>query len=309
MAMYWRVMLGAKSAHAEECFSEGFIGVDYNLSMDLSDSLVEEWSEFNRKLRPVLWAQQPGRSVISAGLAAGQTWTVIKLIQEGDVVIAPDGKGNYRGGVVNGPYRYAPDSQLPHQRTVSWDAETFPRSSMSDELQGSTRSTHTAVQLATYGTEVDRLRSGQAQTVEIIGGEPIENPMEFAVEKHLEEFLVANWTQTVLGAEYDILELDGEQIGQQYQSDTGPIDILALSKDGTTYLVVELKKGRASDQVVGQILRYMGFVKASLADETQEVRGAIVALADDKKFVNALAMVPSVSFYRYRVDFKLESTE
>lgn len=232
-----------------------------------------------------------------------------KGIHDGDVVIAPDGKGNYRGGVVSGPYRYVPDSDLPHQRPVNWDTATFSRSSMSDELQGSTRSTHTAVQLATYGTEVDRLRSGQAPEVEIIGGEPIENPMEFAVEKHLEEFLVANWTQTTLGAEYDILELDGEQIGQQYQSDTGPIDILALSKDGSTYLVVELKKGRASDQVVGQILRYMGFVKASLADETQEVRGAIVALADDKKFVNALAMVPSVSFYRYRVDFKLESTD
>ena len=309
MAMYWRVMLGPKSAHAGECFSEGFIGANYDLAMDLSDSLVEDWREFNSTFRPLLLEQQPGRSAISAGLAAAQTWTVAKGIHDGDVVIAPDGKGNYRGGVVTGPYRYVPDSDLPHQRPVNWDTATFSRSSMSDELQGSTRSTHTAVQLATYGTEVDRLRSGQAPTVEIIGGETIENPMEFAVEKHLEEFLVANWTQTALGAEYDILELDGEQIGQQYQSDTGPIDILALSKDGKTYLVVELKKGRASDQVVGQILRYMGFVKASLADEKQEVRGAIVALADDKKFVNALAMVPSVSFYRYRVDFKLESTE
>lgn len=80
----------------------------------------------------------------------------------------------------------------------------------------------------------------------------------FALEKHLEEFLVQNWHQTELGIKYNIYEEEGELVGQQYPTDTGPIDILAISKDKTELLVVELKKGRASDAVIGQIQRYMG---------------------------------------------------
>ena len=50
------------------------------------------------------------------------------------------------------------------------------------------------------------------------------------MEKHLEEFLVQNWVQTELGRDFDIYEEDGEQVGQQYPSDTGPMDVLAISK-------------------------------------------------------------------------------
>lgn len=63
-----------------------------------------------------------------------------------------------------------------------------------------------------------------------------------------------------------------------YPSDTGPIDILAISKDGKELLIVELKKGRASDVLVGQIQRYMGYVLDELAEENQTVKGVIIAL-------------------------------
>jgi restriction system protein len=78
-----------------------------------------------------------------------------------------------------------------------------------------------------------------------------------------------------------------------------------VSKDKKRLLVIELKKGRASDKVVGQILRYMGYVKQDLADEGQTVKGAIIALEDDIRIRRALAMVPDVSFYRYEVSFRL----
>jgi RecB family endonuclease NucS len=42
------------------------------------------------------------------------------------------------------------------------------------------------------------------------------------------------------------------------------MDILAISKDRSRLLVIELKRGRASDAVVGQIQRYMGFVHEAL---------------------------------------------
>ena len=121
----------------------------------------------------------------------------------------------------------------------------------------------------------------------------------------LEDFLVKNWRQTDLGREFDIFEEDGELVGQQYQSDTGPMDILAIKKDKSQLLVVELKKGRASDVVVGQVLRYMGYVKQELAESTQSVKGVIIALEDDVKIRRALAMTPDISFYRYEISFKL----
>jgi RecB family endonuclease NucS len=71
------------------------------------------------------------------------------------------------------------------------------------------------------------------------------------LEKHLEDFLVQNWTQTIWGKDYDIYQEEGEMVGQQFPTDTGPIDVLAVSKYKKTPLVVELKKGRASDNGKG----------------------------------------------------------
>jgi restriction system protein len=125
------------------------------------------------------------------------------------------------------------------------------------------------------------------------------------MEKHLEDFLVENWSQTELGRDFDIFTDGGEMVGQQYPTDTGNLDILAISKDRTRLLVVELKKGRASDAVVGQILRYMGFVQDELAEQGQTVEGAVIALDDDQRIRRALAMMPRVSFFRYQLSFKL----
>jgi restriction system protein len=69
--------------------------------------------------------------------------------------------------------------------------------------------------------------------------------------------------------------------------------------------VVELKRGKASDVVVGQTLRYMGYVQEELAEEGQSVRGVIIALEDDQRIRRALAMTPTIEFFRYEISFKL----
>ena len=139
-----------------------------------------------------------------------------------------------------------------------------------------------------------------------VSDETVENATEFALEKQLEEFLVENWNSTELGEKYDIFEVDGETVGQQYYTDVGEIDILAISKDKKSLLVVELKRGRASDKVVGQCLRYMGFVKSELAESTQNVRGMIIAHEDDLKIRRALSITQGIEFYTYKIDFKLQ---
>jgi len=61
----------------------------------------------------------------------------------------------------------------------------------------------------------------------------------FYMEKQLEDFIIANWDKTELGAKYDLIYEDGELLSQQYRTDIGPIDILARDKKSKNYVVIE----------------------------------------------------------------------
>jgi len=303
---YYRVMLGRGSAFAAEAFAGGFIGTDFEIEEDLSRKLPEEWRKFNEAFIPIYMKIRPDKTKIGAGLAMGALWTVSKGIKIGDVVLCPDGQGQYRVAEVIGDYQYAPGQTLFHRRPVRWLDRAIDRSAMSEALQRSTGSIGTVSDITKYAAEIEKLVGGIPAAPSIVATTPeIEDAAAFALEKHLEDFLVENWHQTELGKEYDIFAEDGEVVGQQYQTDTGPIDVLAISKNKKRLLVVELKKGRASDAVVGQVLRYMGFVKEELAEDGQEVRGVIIALEDDQRMRRALSMTTGIEFFRYQVSFKL----
>jgi restriction system protein len=305
MKKYNRVMAGSKSAHAEMCFDEGFIGVDFDINVDLTGRVPEKWREFNKEFIPIFLAKNPGKSKIAAGLACGMTWKVSKDLKEGDIVITPDGNGRYRAGEITGPYVYAAGKPLFHRRPVNWFPNLFDRTDMSQALQNSSGSIGTTCDLTKYAEELDRLIDGQIAPTLISTDETVEGSSVFALEKHLEDFLIANWSSTELGLNYNIFEVDGELVGQQFPSDTGPMDILAISKDKKELLIVELKKGRASDSVIGQIQRYMGYAQEELAEEGQTVKGVIIALDEDLRIRRALKVTRGIEFYRYQVSFKL----
>lgn len=305
MTEYYRVMAGAKSVYVEECVDGGFIGADFDIKEDLTLQLPENLREFNRSYIPVFMANAPGSTKVAAARGCGMLWTISKGLNEGDVILTPTGTGSYHVGQVTGPYMYAPGTHLPHRRPVKWRSELIARANMSGDLQASAGSIATVSKVTRFASEIEALLAGP-KNPDLIATDPtVEDASVFALERHLEDFLVANWGSTELGKNYRIYEADGEQIGQQYPTDTGPIDILAISNDQRELLVVELKRGRASDAVVGQILRYMGFVSQDLAESTQTVRGIIIALDDDKRIRRALAITPTIDFYKYEVTFKL----
>jgi restriction system protein len=305
MKSYYRVMLGRKSIHAAVGFAGDFIGADFEVLQDLTGDLPDDWRAFNKKFIPIFLSNHPDKTRISAGLACGALWTVSKGIHKGDIVLCPDGAGSYRVGEVSGDYFYAPGQVLPHRRPVHWLNATIERADMSTALKNSTGSIGTVSTITQYEAEIEKLIGGAVAPTLISTDETVEDPAAFALERHLEDFLVQNWGQTDLGKEYDIYEEEGEKVGQQYPTDTGPMDILAIKKDKSELLVVELKKGRASDAVVGQILRYMGYAAQELAELNQKVRGVIIAQEDDQRIRRALAVTPSIDFYRYQVSFKL----
>jgi len=300
-----RLLLGKKNAAAAQCLAESFVGVDFNFGEDLTGKFPQDWRTFNSIYVPKFLAQNPGKTKIAAGLACGMGWTFCKGLQIGDIVLCPDGSGVYHCGEITGDYRYVPDSVFPHQRSIKWLGITIERSQMSPTLKASTGTGGTTSDLTNQRAEVEALMGLGRGPKLMVDDAEVDDPYAFAMEKHLEDFLVANWNSTDLGKDFDIYEEEGVKAGQQYLSDTGPIDILALSKDKKTLLVVELKRGRASDVVVGQVLRYMGYVQYELCEADQGVKGIIIALEDDQKLRRALSMVPAVQFLRYQMSFKL----
>lgn len=305
MKNYYRIMLGAKSIHADEAYKGKFIGADFEIHQDLTQDLPDNWRTFNHKFIPVWLSTHPEKTKVAAGLACGALWTIAKGLNLGDIVLCPDGKGSYYVGEITSSYSYHSGQILPHRRGVKWYPSVIDRQSMSEALRNSSGSIGTVSDITRYAGEIENLVYGSRPPTIISTDDTIEDVSKFALETHLEEFLVSNWAQTDLGKQYDIYK-DENGSGQQYQADGRErIDILAISKDKKVLLVVELKKGKASDLVVGQVQRYMGYVKEELAEPDQQVKGVIIALEDDSKIKRALSVTQNIEFYRYQISFKL----
>ena len=298
-------MLGSSSKYAEECYKGNFFGADYNIEDDLTNNLPDNWKSFNAKYIPIYLDKYKDKTKIAAGLCCGQLWSLCKGIKIGDIILCPDGRGSYYVGETISDYYFVKGEILPHRRKIKWYNTKIEKSNMSAELKSSVSSPGTVVWITKYANEIETLIQGNITPKIIATDETIEDPSVFAMEKHLQDFLIKNWSQTELGKEYDIYTEGDEISGEQYVTEIGTIDILGISKDKKTLLVVELKKGRISDVVVGQIQRYMGYVQEELLEPDQNVKGIIIALDDDKKIQYALKVTNNIDFYRYKIDFKL----
>lgn len=306
MKNYYRITLGKKNVYADKCLEGDFIGSDFSINQNIADKLPEDAKTFNQKFVPIFLKVNPDAGKICASYKCGILWRVVKGIKNGDIVLCPDGESeHYRVGEVCGDYIYKPGEDIPHRRPVRWKDQIIDRTDMSDALKSTIGAPVSISDISIHHEEIETLIDCFCVPIVSMSDEMEENTAFFAMEKHLEDFLVRNWEQTDLGKGYNIFEEDGVCIGQQYETDNGTIDILAISKDKKTLLVVEIKKGRAKDVVVGQILRYMGFVKEELAEEGQTVKGAIIALEDDQNLRRTIAMAQDIEFYRYQISFKL----
>lgn len=125
------------------------------------------------------------------------------------------------------------------------------------------------------------------------------------MESQLEGFLIENWDKTELGNKYDLIEEEGELISQQYRTEIGVIDILARDKKSKQLVVVELKKNQTSDDTVGQLTRYMGWLEEHRTNG-ELTKGIIIAAKYDERLHYALKKVKDIEVYLYRVDFKLQ---
>jgi len=129
----------------------------------------------------------------------------------------------------------------------------------------------------------------------------------FGLERQLHEFMTDNWEKISLGQEWIIYsDESGDDVGVEYPCGRiGSIDILARHKNGKDWLVVELKRNQTNDDTVGQVLRYMGWVKAKKAEPDEKVKGLIIAREANQKLLYALNATKDVDLQLYEVEFRL----
>ncbi len=128
----------------------------------------------------------------------------------------------------------------------------------------------------------------------------------FALERHLHFYLLDNWDGLSIAKDWQLYALPGDpEAGYEFATPIGRIDLLAHHRQEPRGLVIELKRQGTSDQVVGQVLRYIGWIKAHHAEPGETVEGLIVARGGDPQLHYAVSAVPGLSFMSYEVEFHL----
>jgi len=102
---------------------------------------------------------------------------------------------------------------------------------------------------------------------------------EDLLESAIEDRLVAAWDETPFAEQGVRLHTNarGEVVGQQYPVGSWSIDLLGWQESRRCWWVIELKRRRATDQVFGQVGRYVGWVDRYLTRGGEQSRGIIVA--------------------------------
>lgn len=132
-----------------------------------------------------------------------------------------------------------------------------------------------------------------------------DNGNEFAYEKDLQNFLAKNLSSIESGLS---LYIEEEISGIEFPAGNRFIDILATDKD-LNYVVIELKVSRGYDKVVGQILRYMAWIRKNHAEENQKVRGIIIAREISNDLILACSETTNVELYEYNLSVSLNKID
>ena len=287
---------------------------------DVANNLISiGWSELGdiskmtrEDLSDAVAAAYSDKPPQTKGLIANMLWGFYHEISPGDLVIARRGRKTLAGigkvvhaGVWSpgkNPFLASPDYSHPNFLEVDWQPQ--PRNKVFPTL---VFPMHTLTEISEV--QYHNLLEGKIEGTGIlpITSEPaegIEDQNAFVLEKYLEDFIVSNF-ETIFKGALEIYEDAAGNDGQQYATDIGPIDILAVEPKSNSFVVIELKKGRPSDQVIGQILRYMGWAKKNLCKAGQAVKGLVICRDPDEKLTYALSMTNNIDVRYYSVSFKL----
>ena len=121
---------------------------------------------------------------------------------------------------------------------------------------------------------------------------------QFALEKDLQRYLADNLHLIEPGL---IIFQDEEVTGFEYPAGGGRrIDILAKDRLGG-FVALKLKVEKGYDRLVGQLLRYVNWVRKELAEPGQRVLGIIVCRSMSEDLILACSGIKDVELFEYRL--------
>lgn len=124
--------------------------------------------------------------------------------------------------------------------------------------------------------------------------EALESYASISLERDLRDYLAKNPSRIERGLGLVEKEFDTKEVGK--------IDLLLTDQKGYN-VVVELKKGRKSDDVVGQLSRYMGW---TMKNRGKKVRGIVVINEPDERLeYSVLPFEGKIKIKYYRVKFEI----
>jgi restriction system protein len=261
-------------------------------------------------------AEYPDKPPPTRGLIVNMLWAFYHEIGLGDFVIARRGRktlaaagkvvrtGFYAPG--RNPFLASPDYSHHNFLEVEWQTHprdkgfefiVFPMQTLTETSEDQYHKLLSDQPLSDPNAVISP--DGELPSTEVI------DKNAFILEKYLEDFIVSNFEMIFKGKLHIYEDDEGANGGQQYKTDIGFIDILAVERESGSFIVIELKKGRPSDQVVGQILRYMGWVKKNLCKDGQDIKGLVICRDPDPKLSYALEMTNNIDLRYYNVSFNL----
>jgi len=120
-------------------------------------------------------------------------------------------------------------------------------------------------------------------------------------ERALEEHLERHWEETPferMGIRLASREKDGLP-GRQVFTPVNAIDLLGYRKREKEWWVFELKRGRPSDAVVGQVGRYLSWITEAHRTAGESVKGAIIARRVDRNLRFSAKAIPGLSLWEF----------
>lgn len=132
-----------------------------------------------------------------------------------------------------------------------------------------------------------------------------EDELTFGLERQLREFIADNLNAIDVNGRRLRLYFDptGRE-GIEFSTDVGFIDILATDETGA-FFIFELKRASSPDTAIGQLARYMGWVKHTIGKD-RDVNGVIVAKTINERLKYAASILPNVHLFEYDVKFYLK---
>lgn len=232
------VRVGQGSKYIEDARREGFIAVGWNDVPSLTDlntlKLIKQSVE----------KSCPKCTTAQIAAQAGQLFRFGIEMQQGDLILAPLGEGEYLVGRA-GSYWYEENPvgncQYKHRRKVEWQKKTLSKEDMSSNLSYALGATLTVYSLDKYTEEIENLLTGKLAT-------PADKP------QRIRDVIVTS-----------LLELDGREFEEFIRH---LLEILGFQAETTQYV-----SDKGID--VNGVLNAEGLAEITLRVQVKRVRSSI----------------------------------